>query len=79
MARDIIVYSTPLCAPCERLKRFLGELEIEFTSTDLMLDEAAAELVESRGIHSSPVLGIDGKLYAGKALALDNLVKILAG
>ena len=77
MTREIIVYSTPLCAPCERLKRFLIDNDIAFVNKDLMMDEEAAELIEGRRIRTSPVLGVDGELYAGKALERDNLIAVL--
>jgi len=74
---EIIVYSTPLCMPCEALKRFLNENGVPFVNKDLMMDEAAAELIEGRNIRTSPVLGVGGELYAGKALERENLIDIL--
>lgn len=76
-ARRIVVYSTPLCPPCEALKRFLAKRGVPFVAKDLMMDADAAELVEGQGIRISPVLGIDGRLYAGPELAPDNLEKLL--
>jgi glutaredoxin len=72
----IVVYSTPLCAPCEALKRFLTENGVPFVNKDLMMDEEAAELIESHNIRTSPVLGVGDDLYAGKALERDNLVEV---
>ena len=74
---EIIVYSTPFCVPCEALKRFLTEHGVPFVNKDLMMDEEAAELVESRKIRTSPVLGVGDELYAGKALERDNLIDVL--
>ena len=74
---EIVVYSTPFCVPCEALKRFLTENGVPFVNKDLMMDEDAAELVESRNIRSSPVLGVGGELYAGRALERDNLIAVL--
>lgn len=76
-AREIIVYSTPLCAPCEALKRFLAENGVAFINKDLMMDEDAAELIESHNIRTSPVLGVDGELHAGPALERENLIAVL--
>lgn len=77
MAREVIVYTTPLCAPCEMLKRILATEGVPFTVKDLMLDEAAAALMERHGIRSAPALGIDGEIYAGDDLRPDRLVALL--
>ncbi len=63
--QDVIVYSTPLCAPCERLKRHLRERGVAFKVVDIMMDEEAGAFLESRGIRSTPVLSVDGELVVG--------------
>lgn len=73
----ITVYSTPFCAPCERLKQFLSHRGIEFAAKDLMMDEEAADRLEGLGIRSSPVLEIDGKFYTGTQLSPESLVALL--
>ncbi len=75
--REIIVYSTPLCTPCEQLKRFLKANGIAFINKDLMMDADAAELIEDQNIRTSPVLGVNGTFYAGKALERENLIAVL--
>ena len=77
MAPEIIVYTTPLCAPCEVLKRVLTTEGLTFEIKDLMVDEAAAELMEKHGIRSAPALGINGEIYSGDDLNPDRLVAIL--
>ena len=77
MAREVIVYTTPLCAPCEMLKRILATEGVPFTVKDLMIDEAAAALMERLGIRAAPALGIDGEIYAGDDLRPDRLVALL--
>lgn len=77
MPPSVIVYSTPLCAPCEALKRALKARGVSFRSVDLLLDEEAAERLEDQGIRSAPALEIDGRLYAGAALAEDRLDGLL--
>lgn len=62
---DVIVYSTPLCAPCERLKRHLRDKGVDFKVVDIMMDEDAGAFLESRGIRSTPVLSVDGELLVG--------------
>lgn len=73
MSKQVIVYSTPLCAPCEALKRELAARGVAFRSVDLMMDEEAADRLEQQGIRSSPALEVDGRIYAGPALTGDRL------
>jgi glutaredoxin-like protein NrdH len=77
MEAEIIVYTTPLCAPCEALKRILKTEGLSFEVKDLMVDESAAELMEQLGIRSSPALGINGEIYFGDDLAPERLVVLL--
>ena len=77
MAPEIIVYTTPLCAPCEALKRILTTEGLAFEIKDLMVDEAAADLMEKHGIRSAPALGINGEIYSGDDLNPDRLVALL--
>ncbi len=48
MAETVIVYSTPFCAPCEKLKRYLKAQDVEFSVVDLMMDEEAADLMAGK-------------------------------
>jgi glutaredoxin-like protein NrdH len=63
--KEVIVYSTPLCAPCEQLKRYLREKGVDFSVVDIMMDEEAGAMLESRGIRSSPALSVDGEFTVG--------------
>ncbi len=74
--KDVTVYSTPLCAPCERLKRHLREKGIRFKVIDIMMDEEAGAFLESRGIRTTPVLSVDGELVVG--LDLERIDQLLA-
>ena len=65
MDREVIVYSTPLCAPCEGLKNHLRSAGIPFVAKDVLVDEEAGEFLESRGIFTTPVLSVDGELLEG--------------
>lgn len=65
MSRTVTVYSTPLCAPCERLKTYLRNKGVEFTVKDVMIDEAAAMFLEERNIRSTPVLAVDDEIIIG--------------
>ncbi|HJP35336.1 MAG TPA: glutaredoxin family protein [Gammaproteobacteria bacterium] len=77
MTRHVIVYSTPLCAPCERLKDYLKSQGIEFTVKDLMMDEAAAELMASNNIRTSPALQVDDIIVSGKDLNPERIAELL--
>ena len=75
--REFIVYSTPLCEPCEALKRILATEGLAFEVKDLLLDDEAAVLMERSGIRSAPALGIDGEIYAGDDLEPERLAALL--
>ena len=47
MADTMIMYSTPWCGYCQRLKAQLGREGIEFTEVDIEQDPAAADYVMS--------------------------------
>ena len=72
-ARDVVVYTTPMCAPCDALKKFLAANDVPFRVRDLMMDEDAQDKMDEARIRSSPVLEVDGELIAGDALNLDNV------
>jgi glutaredoxin len=77
MDEEVIVYTTPLCTACDMLKRILTTEGVTFQVKDLLVDEAAAALMENKGIRSAPALGIGGRIYAGDDLKPDNLVALL--
>lgn len=74
---NVIVYSTPLCVPCEQLKSYLRERGVDFTAKDLMMDEDAAEFIDSKNIRTSPILQIDEKLLHGEELEPSNIDALL--
>ncbi len=77
MARRVIVYTTPLCEPCERLAAYLTALGVAFEQKDLLMDAEAAALLEGKNIHSAPALQVDGAFYSGGQLAPDRLDALL--
>lgn len=77
MSQSVIVYTTPLCVPCEALKRALKARGVPFRTVDLLMDEEAAERLEGQGIRSAPALEVDGRIYTGAALADDRLDTLL--
>ena len=77
MSRSVTVYTTPLCVPCEALKRALKVRGVAFRTVNLLMDEEAAERLEGQGIRSAPALEVDGRFYTGAALADDRLDTLL--
>lgn len=75
--KSVIVYSTPLCRPCEQLKGYLRAHDVEFVAKDLMMDEAAAAFIESRNIRSSPVLQVGDVLLYGPDLGPEKVDELL--
>ena len=75
--REVTVYSTPFCAPCESLKRYLAARSVAFRVRDPMIDEEAQDRLEAAGIHSTPALEVDGALYAAEQIEPQHLEKIL--
>ncbi len=65
-AKKVLVYSTPTCPHCKRLKQFLKEHEIPFEERDGSADKAARdEMVRRSGPMGGPVIDIDGSLTRG--------------
>ncbi|MEC7303835.1 MAG: glutaredoxin family protein [Pseudomonadota bacterium] len=75
--REVIVYTTPFCVPCEQLKHYLDSQGVPFTTRDLMMDEDAQDKIDDAGIRSTPILEVDGELYAGEALAPEKIRALL--
>ena len=66
MEKNVTVYSTPTCPYCTRVKEFLKENKVEFTSIDVSTDEAAAQqMVDKSGQMGVPVVDIGGKIIIG--------------
>lgn len=62
----VIVYSTPACPWCDRLKSWLKENRVEFKDIDVARDEKAAqEMVKKSGQMGVPVTDIDGNIVVG--------------
>lgn len=66
MAKSVIVYSTPTCPWCIRVKQFLKENNILFLDWDVSVDKLAAdEMVKKSGQMGVPVIDIDGQIIIG--------------
>jgi len=75
--RDIIVYTSPFCAPCEQLKQFLTAHDVSFKVKDLLMDEDAQDRLDEARIRSTPALEVDGQIYAGESLSQDKVKELL--
>ena len=57
----VIVYSTPTCPWCVKVKEFLKENNVKFEDKDVSADEKArAEMAEKSGQMGVPVIVIEG-------------------
>ena len=75
--REIVVYTSPFCAPCEQLKRFLTSNGVVYKVRDLMMDEDAQDRLDEARVRSTPALEVNGEFYAGDALTQDKVRKLL--
>ena len=77
MAKEVVLYVTPMCGPCDQVKTYLTALGVDFEVVDVMMDEAAGELLESKGIRSAPALRVDDEIAAGATLVPDRIDEML--
>lgn len=75
--RDVVVYTSPMCAPCEQLKRYLTSLGVSFKVRDLLMDEDAQDRLDAARIRSTPALEVDGQIHAGDALSPQKVRELL--
>ena len=62
----VIVFSTPSCPWCTRVKEYLRGRQIAFKDVDVARDQAAAaEMVRKSGQQGVPQLWIDGRVVVG--------------
>ncbi len=62
----IKVYSTPTCAYCVTLKKFLQEKGIKFESIDVSQSEKdLQEMIDKSGQMGVPVIDINGQIIVG--------------
>ena len=73
----VTLYTTPLCAPCEQVKRYLETRGVAFARRDLMLDEDAQERLNAARIRGTPAIEVDGTFLAGDALTREALDRLL--
>tara|TARA_Y100000294_G_scaffold148591_1_gene145030 strand:- start:536 stop:772 length:237 start_codon:yes stop_codon:yes gene_type:complete len=62
----VIVYGTPTCSWCDKVKDWLKENKVEFEYIDVAADQAKGkEMVEKSGQMGVPVIDIDGTIVTG--------------
>ncbi len=63
---DVIIYTTPNCIWCDKLKDFLKENKIKYQEFDVASDnKKAEEMVNKSGQMGVPVTDIKGKITVG--------------
>ena len=66
MDKNIIIYSTPTCPWCTRVKQFLQEKNVFFQDFDVSQNQdKAEEMVQKSGQMGVPVVDIDGEIIVG--------------
>ncbi len=75
--REVTVYSTPLCRPCEQLLAYLRHHGVAFTAKDLMMDKGAAEFIDAKNIRTSPILQVGEVLLHGDDLEPEKIDALL--
>ena len=64
--KSVIVYSTPSCSWCNRIKQYFKEQNIKFRDIDVSKDQkAAAEMVKRSGQQGVPQTNIGGQVIVG--------------
>ena len=60
---EVLIYSTPECHICKRVKAFLKEHNIDYNNIDVESDqEKAKEMIEKSGQMGVPVVIINGNM-----------------
>jgi glutaredoxin-like YruB-family protein len=66
MSKKVIVFSTPTCGWCRKVKEFLREKNIQFQEIDVSQDpKAAADMIRKSGQQGVPQIWIDNVPVVG--------------
>ncbi|MFH1835230.1 MAG: glutaredoxin domain-containing protein [Methanobacteriota archaeon] len=64
--KKVMVYSTPTCPWCKKIKEYLGGKGIVYEDLDVAGNqEAAQEMIKKSGQMGVPVIDIEGKIIIG--------------
>jgi len=76
MKNKIIIYSTPTCPYCYKVKDWLKEHNLDFEDINVAENhEAAKDMIEKSGQRGVPVIDINGKIVIG--FDIDKLKELL--
>lgn len=65
-AKNVIVYSTPTCPYCHKVKDYLKQKNVTFTDFDVASDKEARDaMVKKSGQMGVPVIDVDGEIVVG--------------
>jgi glutaredoxin 3 len=66
MMANIIIYSTPTCPYCVKVKEYLKSKDISYTDYDISKDRSKVdEMMKKSGQMGVPVIDIDGNIILG--------------
>ena len=66
MNKNVMVYSTPACPYCVKVKQFLKDSNVSFEDIDVSKDPSKAEeMITKSGQMGVPVIDIDGNIVVG--------------
>ena len=73
--KKVVIYSTPTCPYCKRVKDYLTQKGIPYTDYDVAADrEKAKEMIQKSKQMGVPVIIVDGEIIAGfNQVKLDSL------
>lgn len=64
--KKVVIYSTPTCPYCHRVKEYLSRKGISYTDIDVAQDrEKAKEMIQKSGQMGVPVITIDNEVVVG--------------
>ena len=75
--KKVIVFSTPTCSWCRKLKSYLKENKIRFVDVDVSKDpKAVQDMIKRSGKHGVPQIWINNKPVIGfEKEKIDRLLK----
>jgi glutaredoxin len=80
--KDVVLYCTPWCPDCRRVRNYLREHDIDFLEIDITRDRAAAQRVRgwANGFETTPTIEARGTIIVGydklklaKALGIEEI------
>ncbi len=77
MPGEVIVYATPFCVPCERLRAYLKSAGITFMVKDPLIDPTVADHLSELGVLAAPAVEVDGEILTGPTLTPETIDALL--